>query len=235
MDNPHKLPWHIEGEIWKSIPGFQHYEASNLGRIRRIETGRIMQPSMSKGYWHTLLCENGKRSIHRLHKLVCLAFHGRRPDGYVINHKDGNKTNNLPENLEYTTQKKNMHHAIELGLFDQTKHSPETIQRVIDLLNQTAPQLSCVQIAKMTGVPRSVVMYILRGNTSVYEAKGVRANIRQDRQSNPKEKLTDGDVKEIKRLIDEGNISQRKLAAMFGVHEATISVIKSGKRRKKVA
>jgi hypothetical protein len=226
MDNPHKLPWHIEGEIWKSIPGFQHYEASNLGRIRRIETGRIMQPSMSKGYWHTLLCENGKRSIHRLHKLVCLAFHGQRPDGYVINHKDGNKMNNLPENLEYTTPKGNTHHAIKSGRFGNNIYSVETIQEVVDLLKQTSPRLTYAQIAEKTGVNPRTIASIRNRQSIIYEMRGVKVGeIKRVRR-----KLSEADISEIRRLLAEGEIPQKEIAARFEVDPAMITRIKNGTR-----
>lgn len=37
------------------------------------------------------------------HELVAEVEHGPRSDGYEVHHKDGNKENNLPENLEYRT------------------------------------------------------------------------------------------------------------------------------------
>ncbi len=50
-----------------------------------------------------------------VHHVVAQHCIGPRPDGLVINHKDGVKTNSHPTNLEYVTHKENIHHAIKMG------------------------------------------------------------------------------------------------------------------------
>jgi hypothetical protein len=43
-----------------------------------------------------------------VHKLVCLAFHGNPiAKTMVVNHKDSNRSNNRPDNLEWVTQSQN--------------------------------------------------------------------------------------------------------------------------------
>lgn len=59
----------------------------------------------------------GNVSVHRL---KCLAFNGP-VTGYaklMVNHKDGNKLNNEPDNLEWMTAQENAQHAYETGLRD---------------------------------------------------------------------------------------------------------------------
>lgn len=51
-----------------------------------------------------------------VHAVVCQCVYGERPKGLVINHKDGNKLNNHPDNLEYCTIAENIKHAIENNL-----------------------------------------------------------------------------------------------------------------------
>lgn len=61
-----------EIEVWKSIPGFNDYEASTMGRIRIRTTGGIVTPFINSktGYSNVSLKEtNGKyvnRFVHRL-------------------------------------------------------------------------------------------------------------------------------------------------------------------------
>lgn len=67
------------------------------------------------GYHHVLLNIDGKRLHRSTHKLVALAFLGARPLKMVINHKNGKRTDNRPENLEYVTSSYNAIHAWKRG------------------------------------------------------------------------------------------------------------------------
>lgn len=106
-------------EVWKPVPGFEDsYEVSNFGRVRHV---RVIVPRPSyNGYLRAAL-SYGKRRPHQskhalVHRLVAAAFIGPCPDGLQVNHIDGCKTNNAPENLEYVTPSENNLHANRLGL-----------------------------------------------------------------------------------------------------------------------
>lgn len=43
-----------------------------------------------------------------MHRLVAFAFIGVPPSGYIVHHKDGNKLNNVLENLVYITYSENV-------------------------------------------------------------------------------------------------------------------------------
>lgn len=51
-----------------------------------------------------------------IHSIVAECAHGLRPKGLCINHKDGNKLNNHPDNLEYCTRADNTKHSFRTGL-----------------------------------------------------------------------------------------------------------------------
>ena len=53
--------------------------------------------------------------------------------------------------------------------------------------------------------------------------------LKMNGEKNPKAKLTEEEVKEIKRLRREKNLSQSELAKIFGVTGCNISYILSGK------
>ena len=59
-----------------------------------------------------------KRKYAYIHTLVAESFICHRPDGLVVNHKDGNKLNNHFSNLEWVTYKQNTIHAVENGRMD---------------------------------------------------------------------------------------------------------------------
>jgi hypothetical protein len=105
-------------EIWKTVPSwYGYYEVSNKGRLRNRHTGRMLKPSLWRGYYCTRLSIDGSGKTQFIHCLVAEAFIGRRPSGLEINHKDGNKQNNKTENLEYVTAGDNVRHAFAHGLF----------------------------------------------------------------------------------------------------------------------
>jgi hypothetical protein len=109
-------------EKWKTIPGFSRYQVSTLGRLRSTNyknSGKsvVMKPALSPdGYMKTMLLgDDGKYHTSRVHRWVALAYLGD-PNGLEVNHKDGNKQNNSPKNLEYCTRSHNVKHAYANGL-----------------------------------------------------------------------------------------------------------------------
>ena len=59
----------------------------------------------------------GKSGI-LVHRIICKAYYGEPPtDKHVVNHKDSNRQNNKPENLEWVTQQENVKHAKALQPF----------------------------------------------------------------------------------------------------------------------
>lgn len=121
-------------EEWRPVtmfPEITGYEVSNLGRVRspekrvafgignRISPSKILTPrDNGHGYLSFNFKDGEKQRTAYLHRLVALAFIGEPPAGKPeVNHKDGNKSNNLPSNLEYVSRKENAIYAVRLGLF----------------------------------------------------------------------------------------------------------------------
>lgn len=103
-------------EVWRTVPGYAPYQASTLGRIRR--NGRVLVMTLDrKGYPRVTTSIAGTRHLKMVHRLVAEAFIGPMPNNKTeTNHKNGLKTDNRPENLEYVTCSENKHHASRLGL-----------------------------------------------------------------------------------------------------------------------
>ena len=113
----------------KKIPGFDdRYFADlngfiyskkykNSGKTKRIK------PALDKcGYYRTMLksvC--GRYKTVKVHRIIALAFFSQ--SNLQVNHKDGNKTNNSVENLEYVTISENIKHAYNNGLIQQKRGS----------------------------------------------------------------------------------------------------------------
>lgn len=105
-------------EIWKPIAGTD-YEASSEGRIRKVLVMKLTPTQF--GYLKVQLHKRGQQARTRrtwfVHRLIAQAFLGECPDGLMVNHKDGCKTNNHLENLEYVTRAENAAHASQTGLY----------------------------------------------------------------------------------------------------------------------
>ena len=95
-------------ETWKAIPGFEAYEASTLGRIRRGERILSLGRNNVTGYLQVSLYRNDKTTQRGAHRFIALAFHGPCPEGCEVHHVDENKRNNSPSNLMYVTRSQNL-------------------------------------------------------------------------------------------------------------------------------
>lgn len=143
-------------EQWRPITG-GNYEISSHGRFRRstpgrkTEAGKLLTLTKLKiGYHVVQPVINGKNVMKYIHHLVAEAFIGPRPDGFDINHRDGVKTNNRVDNLEYVTHAENMRHAADNGMIGGKRVIPdETIETMRSLRSRG---LSYSQVARETGV-----------------------------------------------------------------------------------
>lgn len=111
-----------KAEEWRPVVGYEgFYEASSNGNIRsvpRLSTkGKVLKQHVNSrnGYAYVSLSKNNVQKTKRVHRLVAAAFWGDLPE-MQINHKNGIKTDNCLNNLEYCTQSENMKHAYRTGL-----------------------------------------------------------------------------------------------------------------------
>ena len=117
-------------EVWKDIAGYEGlYQISNLGRVksleREVKVGRgtrhqaeliVKQETLNNGYLRVRLSKNGDMSGYLVHRLVAKMFIPNVANWTEVNHKNGVKTDNYVENLEWISHKENMRHAFRTGL-----------------------------------------------------------------------------------------------------------------------
>lgn len=116
----------MEKEIWKDIKGYEgNYQASSFGRIKRNKTfkfGKIYPEIIMKtryngmGYKIVNLFKEKKQKTFLVHRLVASTFLFNEDNLKVVNHKDGIKSNNKIENLEWVTRSENKAHALKNNL-----------------------------------------------------------------------------------------------------------------------
>lgn len=107
----------IDGERWEVIFGGL-YAVSDHGRLMRTAAasgttpGKILTPGTNRRGYHYFNLHLGQQPLTReVHVLVAMAFIGDRAGSLIVNHKDCVKLNNHWTNLEYITQRENVHHA----------------------------------------------------------------------------------------------------------------------------
>lgn len=98
----------IGGENWQPLYNFPYYQVSDKGRVRRTfiykpHTNSVGYPCVNLSY------QNNQRKI-AIHRAVWEMFEGTIPPDKMINHKDGNKSNNDINNLELVTNRENIDH-----------------------------------------------------------------------------------------------------------------------------
>lgn len=110
-------------EVWRVVPGFPHYKASNTGKIKRFIPGKrnhackVLKPWLNnKGYEIVTLVNDKGQSKVCVHRIVCITFHGNAPTTkHEVGHRNGNCRVNNSANLRWVTRSENMADAKKHG------------------------------------------------------------------------------------------------------------------------
>lgn len=125
----------------KAIPGYPGYKISKNGELFSLKKGDTpvkIKGSKWQGYTNVKL-SNGERIRNvSIHRLVAEAFLPKSRGKNVVNHLDGNKSNNNVDNLEWTDHKGNMKHyseTISPGLVKKSKErKQDSVSRKLQVL-----------------------------------------------------------------------------------------------------
>ena len=99
------------------IRGFESYSIDEHGVVINDRTGRILKHDLSAHqYPRVTLSENNQVKRFFVHRLVAIHFIPNWFDYPMVNHIDGDKSNNSVSNLEWVNCKQNTIHAFRTGL-----------------------------------------------------------------------------------------------------------------------
>jgi len=208
-------------EVWKPIPGFDGYEASDQGNVRSYrrqgggEFHKIphpLRPSIMPpgGYAGVGLRQNGRVHRRRIANLVLLAFVGPPPDDCEVCHNNSISTDNRLENLRYDTHENNMRDCC-----------PLSAAQVIEIRNLRAAGEGIRLLAKSFGISYGQAKDLCNGRT--FTNIGGLFTKNKHRRS-----LTIAEVVSIRERYAEGGVTLKAIGKEYGLDESAISRICSG-------
>lgn len=238
----------MDKEIWKDIIGYEgYYVVSSLGRVKRVRYGNRHDKNKTLACWanqggylyFAASIKKIKKNVS-VHSAVAEAFIGSIPEGFEINHKDGHKDNNTPENLEYVKHAENLTHAHRTGLHKNncedcnlSQHTNDQVLKIIELFNKG---ITRKEIQKEFNISHTGLQMILEKTAWFNLTKDISI----DRESQKVQgencrlsKLTNGQVIDIFKLKNTG-LQIKEVAKRYGVYPQAISDIWKGKTWKHI-
>lgn len=149
---------------------FGKYPVTDDGSALSYRTGKpISFCNNGKGYLISRLYVDGKPKTVAQHVAVAEAFYGPCPEGYEVGHKDDNRANNHPSNLEYVTKSQNNKQSYDRGNRSSkgtnnanSKYTVEQLERACEMLfSTTKPNIS--GIARELGIGRGTLSKLYNG------------------------------------------------------------------------
>lgn len=143
------------------------YSVDKKGNVYATRFGKTYQKKTTVHLRGYVYVRTSLRN-YQLHRLVALAFIKNKYNKPCVNHKDGDKTNNTVENLEWVTYKENLRHAQRTGLSrclgkneGPTKYTNEQCKEVLERIKRG---MTYIEAGQIYGMPYSTVAHLKRGS-----------------------------------------------------------------------
>ena len=177
-------------ETWKYIDNEKLYMVSTFGRVK--STGnlytyynkfgtKIQHHNRNKllkfsdnghGYLRTVL---GRKNYQYVHRLVGLVFiKGQTKTKKYINHKNGIKSDNRAENLEWVTASENQQHSKDIGLcklgedHPNAKLSNKQVKFIKEHYKPFDINFGAKPLSEKLGVTKSIIGRIANGTRRIH-------------------------------------------------------------------
>lgn len=121
---------------------YKSYIVYSDGKVFSTASNRFLNPYISdNGYERIRICYDGKFESWTVHRLVAMMFLDNAEGKNEVNHKNGIKTDNRVENLEWCTTSENQKHSWKMGLI-KSAHAKVVLDTQTGVFYESASELS---------------------------------------------------------------------------------------------
>lgn len=164
-----------ETEVWKDVVGYEGlYQVSSFGRVKSLpkkkgygegytQKEKLLKNANNGQYLFVRLGRDGKYKNLFVHRMVAQAFIPNVERKSDVNHKNGIKTDNRAENLEWNTRQENIIHSYKSGLQKWTDEKKAKIGKRVICLDSGKEYFSIEKAAEQTGIDRGNIGACCRG------------------------------------------------------------------------
>jgi hypothetical protein len=146
--------------IWRPVKGVEdRYEVSNTGLVRTKPRVLKSFPAKKGGHHQINLGLHRRTYVHRL---VAEAFLELDPSRLLVNHKNGNPSDNRVENLEWCTPSENVAHGYRTNKREHYASVP--VIAITDDGEIVEAYKSATEAARSKGVTKGAVASAIRRN-----------------------------------------------------------------------
>lgn len=167
----------LPNEKWKVLEENNIYSISNLGRIKNNNTNILLHPVIyNKGYYRITIRIKGHKTTLFIHRLVAKYFIENNNGYNTVDHKDGNKLNNVYTNLRWCSIKENTNNPntkdnIRKGILSSNKGNKNAVLLLDDNRNVVKEFRSAKEAAKYFNISSSYMSNYLN-NKTLYNRQG---------------------------------------------------------------
>lgn len=160
----------------KPVVGFEEYfKVTRCGKIWSLRSNRFLKTHQGKQGYLTLTTRiggrDGKAWLIKVHRAVAQAYIPNPENKPCVNHKNGIKTDNHVDNLEWATYAENTRHAFDTGLAvarkgEELHNSRLTEEDVLDIRRRYTPwckKNGARALSREYGIVHSAIVRVASG------------------------------------------------------------------------